>query len=125
MQLRDIRIIHDYNYWASKRLLMAAEKLTQDQFMAPAAFPYSGLRGTPVHILDTEHSRRLLVQQALRRGDMGDTELPNRDRLEIRWLVEELEIHRLDEEAGMRTYLACPQGEDPAGPIRLINPDTA
>ncbi len=126
MKLQDIRLIYDYNYWATRRLLAAAEKLTLEQFVAPAAFPYGGLRGTLVHIMDAEHGWGMLFQQDRQNGDgsrteihwlaedMIETDFPTLDSLEIRWL---------DEEAGMRKYLSNLKDEDLAGTIRWTNPD--
>jgi uncharacterized damage-inducible protein DinB len=123
LRLQDIRLIYDYNYWATRQLLTAAEKLTLEQFLAPAAFPHGGLRGTLVHIMDAEHGWGMLFQQAGDKGgteirwlaeDMIETDFPTLDSLEIRWL---------DEEAGMRKYLSNLKDEDPAGTIRWTNPD--
>jgi uncharacterized damage-inducible protein DinB len=125
LRLQDIRLIYDYNYWATRQLLTAAEKLTLEQFLSPAAFPYGGLRGTLVHIMDAEHGWRMLFQQT------GD-----KSRMEVRWLAEDmietdfptldsLEIHWLDEEAGMRAYLAGLKEDDLAATIQWTNPDGA
>ncbi len=124
MKLSEIKLIYDYNYWATKRLLVAAQKLTQEQFMAPGAFPYGGLRGTLVHILDAEYGWRTTFQQARQSENTG----------EMKWLAEDLnekdfptidsvEIRSLDEEANMRKYLASLKDEDLAGIIRWTNPN--
>ncbi len=63
MNIQDILTIYDYNYWANKRILAASKKVTEKQFLAPASFPFGGLRGTLVHILDAEFGWRMFFQQ--------------------------------------------------------------
>ena len=63
MNIQDILTIYDYNYWANKRILAASAKVTEKQFLAPATFPFGGLRGTIVHILDAEFGWRMFFQQ--------------------------------------------------------------
>ena len=62
MNTQDILIIYEYNYWANKRILAASAKVTEKQFLAPASFPFGGLRGTIVHILDAEFGWRMFFQ---------------------------------------------------------------
>jgi len=62
MNLEGIQLIYEYNYWASKRILDAAAKVTGEQFLAPGEYPFGGLRGTLVHILDAEYGWRGLFQ---------------------------------------------------------------
>jgi uncharacterized damage-inducible protein DinB len=113
MKIKDITLIYDYNYWATKRLLTAAAKVSQEQFVTPTAFPHGSLRGTFVHMLDAEYGWRILCQQGLETKDMTETEFPNMDALEIRWL---------DEEAAMRVYLGSLKDEDITGLIRYTTP---
>ncbi|MEW5939180.1 MAG: hypothetical protein AB1750_05945 [Chloroflexota bacterium] len=44
MNLPSLRLLFDYNFWANARLLATAHKVTEAQFLAPAEFPYGGLR---------------------------------------------------------------------------------
>jgi uncharacterized damage-inducible protein DinB len=113
MNIKDITLIYDYNYWATKRLLTAAAKVSQEQFVASTAFPHGSLRGTFVHMLDAEYGWRILCQQGLETKDMLETEFPNLDALEIRWL---------EEEAAMRAYLGSLKDEDMTGLIRYTTP---
>ena len=62
MNIQDILTIYEYNYWANKRILAASEKVTQKQFLAPASFPFGGLRGTIIHILDAEFGWRMFFK---------------------------------------------------------------
>ena len=63
MNIQDILTMYDYNYWANKRILTKCKDVTQEQFLAPAEFPYGSLRGTVVHILDAEYGWRMFFQQ--------------------------------------------------------------
>lgn len=104
MNIQDILLIYEYNYWANKRILAAAEKVTQEQFLASATFPYGGLRGTLVHILDAEFGWRTFFQK----NDWSAPELkaedfPNLASIQARASLEEKE---------MRAYLATLRDED-------------
>lgn len=51
MNKQDIQMLFAYNQWANARIVAAAEKVTEAQFLAPASYPHGGLRGTLVHAL--------------------------------------------------------------------------
>src|SRR5215510_6534263 len=59
MTKRDIQVLYDYNRWCNARILDAAAKLTDEQFVAPGPFPLDGLRGTLVHALFAEWTWRM------------------------------------------------------------------
>ena len=65
MNIQDIHLIYNYNYWANGKILTAAAKVTEEQFLAPAEFPFGGLRGTLVHIIDAEYGWRDLFRTQL------------------------------------------------------------
>ncbi len=54
MNIQDIQDMYDYNYWANRRLLGMAKKVTPEQFIAPSSHSFSSLQGTLVHTLDAE-----------------------------------------------------------------------
>lgn len=62
MNFQDIKFMFEYNYWASGKILEAASKVTQEQFLAPADYPFGGLRGTLVHLVDGERVWRVLFE---------------------------------------------------------------
>ena len=104
MNIQDILLIYDYNYWANKRILTSAKKVTQEQFLAPAEFPYGGPRGTLVHILETEWAWRVRYEgHADETGELLETEFPSLAAVEARWK---------EEESAMRAYLAGLRDED-------------
>ena len=47
MNIQDILMIYDYNYWANKRLLTVSANVSEVQFFAPAAFPLRRLARDP------------------------------------------------------------------------------
>ncbi len=113
MDINDVKLIYDYNYWATKRLITTASGVSLEQFIAPTRFPHGSLRGTFTHLLDAEYGWRMLCQQGLETRDMTEDEFPTLDALEIRWL---------DEEAAMHTYLNSLKDEDMMGIIRYTTP---
>jgi uncharacterized damage-inducible protein DinB len=50
----EIRQLYDYNSWANRRSLSAAEKLTPEQFMRPMGSSFSSVRETLAHIYGAE-----------------------------------------------------------------------
>ncbi|MBI1793126.1 MAG: DinB family protein [Chloroflexi bacterium] len=104
MNIQDILLIYEYNYWANKRILAQCKNVTHEQFTAPAEFPYGGLRGTIVHILDAEFGWRMFFKN----NDWSAPELK-----EIEFPTFALVQERADkEEKEMRAYLAVLRDED-------------
>jgi uncharacterized damage-inducible protein DinB len=62
MNIEGVQLIYEYNYWASKQILDAAAKITEEQFVAPGDYPFGGLRGTLVHVIDAEFGWRGLFE---------------------------------------------------------------
>src|SRR5438270_1836821 len=50
----EIRTLFDYNSWANRRSLGAAEKLTMEQFTRPMGSSFSSVRDTLAHIYGAE-----------------------------------------------------------------------
>lgn len=104
MNIQDVLFMYDYNYWADKCVLAAAEKVTQEQFLAPGNFPHGGLRGTLVHTLNAEFLwRRFLLDNDWIAPDLKETDFPTLGLLQERWRQEEQEF---------RAYLATLHDED-------------
>jgi len=59
MTKADIQALYGYNRWCNARILGAAAKLTDQQFVAPGDYPHGGLRGTLVHALFAEWTWRM------------------------------------------------------------------
>ena len=109
MNIQDIMTLFDYNYWANRRILSTAGKLSQEQFVAPFAHAYGGVRRTLVHILDAEYGWRMILQQGLITPDLDENDFPDLNVLELRMA---------EEETTMRSFLAVFKDEDMAGPVR-------
>ena len=113
MNKKDLILVYDYNYWATKRLVTTAAKVIQEQFAASTGFPHGSLRGTLVHMLDAEYGWRILCQEGVETKDLAESEFPSIDALQVRWR---------DEEAAMRVYLDNLKDEDLTGTIRYTTP---
>ncbi|HXD10836.1 MAG TPA: DinB family protein [Anaerolineales bacterium] len=106
MNIEDIHLIYEYNYWANRKILAASDKVSQEQFIAPASFPYGGLHGTLLHILDTEWGWRALFQHNESASDLLAADFPD---------VAALKTRFQEEEKAMRAYLANLHDEDMEG----------
>jgi uncharacterized damage-inducible protein DinB len=109
VNIQDIHLLYEYNYWASRKILAASANVTQEQFNAPASFPYGGLRGTLLHILDAEWGWRALFQSIDSASDLLESDFPTLTALEARWREEEM---------AMRAYLAGLRDEDMESHLR-------
>jgi uncharacterized damage-inducible protein DinB len=90
MNLADISVMFDYNYWATALLLEAAAKVKPEQFVAAGPFPWGGLRGTLIHTLDAEYGWRLRLQYNENQDeDLKESDFPQLEDLEKRWREEE------------------------------------
>jgi len=65
MNKAEILMLFDYSAWANRRILNAAEGLSQEQFTAPVGLNYGSLRGTLVHILSAETTWRKRCQEGI------------------------------------------------------------
>lgn len=108
MQTKDIHLLYDYNYWANGRILETAKKVTAEQLIAPAEFPYGGLRGTLTHILEAEFAWRVRFETGSMAEELLETAFPTLESLEARWR---------EEEKSMRVYLANLRDEDLEKPL--------
>ena len=54
MSPQEIQLLYDYNAWANRRSLAAAEKLTPEQFLKPLGSSFSSVRDTLAHIYGAE-----------------------------------------------------------------------
>ena len=95
MKLTEIQTMFDYNDWANHRLLTMSSKVTPEQFKASGSFPYGGLQGTLVHILDAEYAWRMRLESDVQTQDLPVSDFPTVDVLEKRWKTEELALLKL------------------------------
>lgn len=106
MNVQDIRDMYDYNYWANRRLLAMAEKVTPEQFIAPSSHSFSSLQGILIHTLDAEWQWRLVLQGQGFQPELQAADFPTVGAIQQRWQ---------EEERAMRDYLDGLRDEDLSG----------
>jgi uncharacterized damage-inducible protein DinB len=89
MNTQDIQLLYRYNCWANKRILDAAEKTSNEQFLAPASYPHGGLRGTLTHTLFAEWIWRSRWEGVSPDYRIRPEEFPTHNALRTRWQKEE------------------------------------
>jgi uncharacterized damage-inducible protein DinB len=100
MQASDIRTLFDYSYAANGRILTAAARLSNDDFVAEPPLRGAGsLRATLVHILDAELGWRdgLMAGRRSETPDLDPEGFPDVTSLSAAWQ---------DDETRMREWLA-------------------
>ena len=103
MNIQDIHFIYEYNYWANRKILLAASKVTQEQFLASAKFPFGGLRGTLLHIADAEFGWRVFFETNTFGDELKIEDFPT---------FQSVQNRLRDEEKSMRAYLSRLKDED-------------
>ena len=98
MNKQDIILLYKYNQWANALILNAAAKVTQEEFLAPASFPYGGLRGTLVHTLFAEWVWRQRWEGTSPTRRFQPEDFPTFDSLRTRWAQEEKALMSFVEE---------------------------
>ncbi len=92
MRLDDLVLVYDYYYWATKRILAAASRISQEQFVAPSQYHGDSLRDILVHTLSAERRWRSSWQRRERPPRMSSDEVPTIEALSARWREEEREM---------------------------------
>lgn len=112
MNIQDIQFMYEYNYWANGKILAAAEKATKEQLFAPGSFPFGGLHGTLLHILDSEYGWRMFFETNSFVEDLKPALFPSFEALKEQWDMEE---------QAMRAYLNGLTDEDMVSHRKYIN----
>jgi uncharacterized damage-inducible protein DinB len=100
MRQNELLTLFDFNYWAQRRILATAARLTDAQFTLRSVIVGRDLRATLVHTLDVECSWRLRLQ-GRPEGEWRKT-LPASDYRNVAALAE----HWARDEAEMRAWVA-------------------
>src|SRR6185295_10168440 len=119
MRQQELATLFDFNYWAQRRILATAARLTEGQFTLRSVIVGRDLRATLVHTLDTECSWRLRLQgrpEEEWRKALGASDYRNVAALVEHWNRDEAEmrawIASLDDETLARRADLGP-GEQP------------
>jgi uncharacterized damage-inducible protein DinB len=115
MNIQDIQLMYDYNYWANKRILNAAANVSQEQFITPTSHSFSSLRGTLVHTIDAEMAWRNLFQFNTFMPDLSESAFPTMASLQAKFD---------EEEKLMRAYLNTMNDGDMINILRYPIPET-
>jgi uncharacterized damage-inducible protein DinB len=92
MNKQDILILYPYNQWANARILNTAANVTAEQFLAPASFPHSGLRGTLAHALSAEWIWRSRWEGTSPSSVLKLDAFPTFETLRSRWAEEDKKL---------------------------------
>lgn len=110
MRQRELAMLFDYTYWAHRRVLATAARLTDAQFTLRSVIVGRDLRATLVHTLDVESSWRRRLQRRSEeewRKSLAITDYRNLAALASHWSRDEGEMRewvaRLDDEALARS----------------------
>lgn len=116
MKTDDIKLLYQYNDWANKRILAAAENLTKEQLTTPNELGWGSLRGALVHTLDAEFGwRKFLNSEEGSRDLLKDEDFNDIAALRQRW----------DEEnEALWAYLDSLTDDDLYGPVISQRGDT-
>jgi uncharacterized damage-inducible protein DinB len=117
MNIQDIKFIYDYSYWANRKILDAAAKLSQEQWIAATEFPFGISRGgslfnTVLHIVDAEYGWREFFEFKKFGEDLNAEDYPT---------LEALEQKFQQEEKAMRAHLNRLTDEDVNRHIQYVN----
>lgn len=86
MQISEIKVLFQYNYWANKRILSTAEKITPGQFSKPDNVSWGSLHGTFVHIMEAEEAWRVMCQSSnINYEEMTPDNYPTIEAIRTRW----------------------------------------
>ncbi len=109
--------LYYYNSWANAKILLAAENLSNEQFVASAQHIGCGsLRATLVHIVSTEWIWRSRWQGKSPTMMLRNEDFPTLEALRVRWSKEERQTHAFlaalsDEEVQRAVRYTTLQGE--------------
>jgi uncharacterized damage-inducible protein DinB len=94
MHKSDVMSLIDYMYWANERILEAAERLSNEAFLATTSLTTRSLRATLVHELDVEWSWRLNLQGLLTEAteELRPDDYPDLAAIREHWRRDEAEM---------------------------------
>jgi uncharacterized damage-inducible protein DinB len=117
MNIQDIKFIYEYNYWANRKILEAASKVTEEKFLDSAEFPFGiakggSLRSTMLHVVDAEYGWRGFFEFKKFGEDLNPDDFPT---------IQALERKFQEEEKAMRAWLDRIADDDINGQVTYTN----
>ncbi len=104
MNLSDLQLLYQFNYWARDRILENVAKLSLDQFLQDHHYAHGSIRSTLVHTLSAEWLWRVRCQEHLSPDHfLAADDFPTPDSLIQAWL---------QEQAKMQAYFGTLASED-------------
>lgn len=126
MQISDLQLFYDYNYWANRRILDTAARVNEAQRTQTYTQSWGSLHDTLVHTLSAEWIWRMRVAEAVSpTAALRPADLPTLEALRLRWEAEEQAMRSflsgLDDAGldGVVEYKNT-RGEPQAAPLGLI-----
>ena len=106
MGVSELITLYDYYYWATKKILVQAERLTPEQWSGPPLIGDRSLQAILVHTLGAERGWRHAWAGQVDIMPIEPADFPDAASLAARWRAEE---------AAMRAYLGSLSDEDVQG----------
>lgn len=110
MNMVAITTLVDYNYWATKRILVQSAHLTPEQFAAAPNAHTNSLRGTLAHTLGAERLWRTRWENSTSSISVSAEDFPTVETLRLGWAAEE---------RALRAYLATLDDAALLRPVRF------
>jgi uncharacterized damage-inducible protein DinB len=95
MNIRNLSVLYEYNYWARDRVFIAVSKLTHDQIVCKRSMSFGSILGTLTHILNAEWIWRLRCQESISpKSMMLENEITDFEKLRETCHEEECQMHK-------------------------------
>ena len=92
MNKQNLLGLYQYNAWSTAKIIDAASKVTQEQFLASVPLPHGSLRGTLVHAAFAEWVWRKRWEESPRNPGWKADDFPTFESLQARWAEEERKL---------------------------------
>ena len=113
MNRNDILLLIDYNYWATARVLAAAQRAAESELMLATLLSWQAVQSALVHTMSAEWIWRTRCQERVSPTQMLVTaDFPTLDDLRKRWEAEQ---------QAMRAYVTELSDADLASSVRYAN----
>ncbi len=100
MNLADLRLLLDYNYWARDRLLAAAAPLTAEQYTRDLGSSFKSIRDTVVHMYSAEWIWNMRLHGTSPAAALQAVDYPDVSKVQSAWMDVEAQTRSFLDEAG-------------------------